>query len=189
MSAIWDMKHLRQMRGSFLRLLFSTFILLSLLTFVVAESHAETCIDPIHIAKTTDVAKSMGVDVDYNKHRVFVAGRGSYNVEVYDGYDGSLIERIPVGNHKPHGIAVDSGTHWVFTADTATMSVSLINGNGNSSNYVGSIDLDTKPHEVAVNPITHRVYATGWRDDVGIPDNKLIVIDGDPESSTFKQIL
>lgn len=195
MSAIRATKHLRQMRGSYLRLLLSTFILLSLLTFVVAESNAETCINPIHIAKTTGVARSMGVDVDYNTHRVFVAGLGSKNVEVYDGYGGSLIKRIdvwddPLDKHKPHGIAVDSKTHWVFTSDTGTMSVSFVNGN--TLTYEGSVDVGTRPHEVAVNPKTHRVYATGWKDagEGGwVSGNKLIVIDGDPESSTFKQIL
>ncbi|MCK6623694.1 MAG: hypothetical protein DPW09_02040 [Anaerolineae bacterium] len=85
-----------------------------------------------------------------------------------------VIATIPVGG-QPEGVDINPNTNRIFVTNSASNTVSVIDGVINT--VVATIPVSAKPAAVAVNPATNRIYVTHR------PPNYLVtVIDGNTNS-------
>ena len=105
---------------------------------------------------------------------------GASNTEIdTDGNPANGISRIPVGD-GPAGVAANSTTNRIYVGNRWSDNVSVIDGatyteidtDGNPANGITRIPVGYRPHGVAVNPTTNRIYVANWGSD------NVSVIDG-----------
>ena len=122
-----------------------------------------------------------GVAANSTTNRVYVTNQNSNNVSVIDGATnteidtdgnpGNGITRIPVGS-GPVGVAVNITNNRIYVNNFSwgSGSVSVIDGatnteidtDGNPANGMTRIPVGDRPHLVAVNTITNRIYVANW---------------------------
>jgi len=116
-----------------------------------------------------------GVDVNPTTNRVYVANWASDDVSVISGATNEVVATVAVGD-RPHGVAVNPATDQIYVAPLVAPAAWVIDGATNS--VVATIP-GQGPHtgEVAVNPITNRIYLTsdGF---INIYNTVLTVVDG-----------
>jgi YVTN family beta-propeller protein len=148
-------------------------------------------------------AAPAGVVANPTTNRIYVTNQNSNDVSVIDGAtnteidtDGNAangITRISVGS-GPVGVALNPTTDRIYVANFSwgSGSVSVIDAttnteidtDGNPVNGITRIPVGARPHLVAVNTITNRIYVANWgNDDVSVIDgasNTEIDTDGNP---------
>ncbi len=131
-----------------------------------------------------------GLAVNPATNRIYVSNQMTNNVSVIDGATnteidtdgdpGNGITRIPVGS-GPVGVAVNPTTNRIYVNNFSwgSGSVSVIDGATNTEidtdadpgNGITRIPVGDRPHLVAVNTITNRVYVANWgTNDVSVID-------------------
>jgi len=136
-------------------------------------------------------AAPAGVAANPTTNRIYVTNQNSNNVSVVDGATNTEIDtdgnpangitRIPVGS-GPVGVDVNPITNRIYVGNFSwgSGSVSVIDGatnteidtDGNPANGITRIPVGDRPHEVAVNTVTNRIYVANWG------SNNVSVIDG-----------
>lgn len=107
----------------------------------------------------------IGIGVNQNTHKVYVANFGSNNVSIIDGNTNTLISHVAVGTW-PLGVAVNSTTGNVYVTNYASSSFSVIDGTTNavSATIVSNPDPYNdlghlgSPWGVGVNELTNQVF-------------------------------
>ncbi len=131
------------------------------------DGAADAVIDTIWFAIGVD-----DIDVDTVRNRIY-AGAGSESdgiVYVIDGGTNSMIADISVEYYL--GLAVNQGTNKIYVAHVYLDSVYVIDGSTNS--VIDAISVEDQPLDVAVNPVTNRIYIAN--------NNDISVIDGEADS-------
>ena len=157
-------------------------------TLTVIDLVAGKTIHNVPLAAVADEAVTPGcVDVNTATHQVYVSSPREGVVEVIDGPSAKQTAVIPVDG-APRELAVDSTRNLVYVSTTGGLVVidgasgTVVNTLGNvvSRQYFdGAGDLLHDNTAVAVNPVTNRVYVTGYVVDANYePHLELDVIDG-----------
>jgi YVTN family beta-propeller protein len=143
-------------------------LLLSLMLFVTISSFSQiTVIDTIEVGE-----QLMGVAVNPQTNRIYVAGLGSVNVYVIDGSRDSVVAAIETG-YAAWEVCVNSQTNRIYLMHNYSLSV--IDGVGDS--VITTIDgLGYELEGVCVNPQTNRIYAMGFVGELS--NSRVYVIDG-----------
>jgi len=123
-------------------------------------------------------------------NRIYVTNQNSNDVSVIDGATNTEIDtdgnpangitRIPAGS-GPCGVDVNPITNRIYVGNFSWGwgSVSVIDGvtnteidtDSNPENGITRIPVGDRPHEVAVNTVTNRIYVANWgSDDVSVID-------------------
>jgi YVTN family beta-propeller protein len=110
----------------------------------------------------------VGVGVNPDTGRVYVANRGSNTVSVIDGATNTLIATIE-DPAIPNGVAVNPRTDRIYVSNLGR-SVAVIDGAANA--VVAMIPVGSGAFSIAVNPETDRVYVANFN------DRNVSVIDG-----------
>jgi YVTN family beta-propeller protein len=95
-----------------------------------------------------DVKGPLGIAVDPESHRLYVAQPESDTVSVIDPATEEIIATVPVGPH-PLGMAVDPQHHRVYVANSGFRTISAIDS---TTGTATEIDVGTGPTGVAVGP-------------------------------------
>jgi YVTN family beta-propeller protein len=112
------------------------------------------------------------VAVDPVTDRVYVAAGPLY---VIDGQTNTVIAKVPVGL-DPQGVAVNSTTDTIYTANDDSSNVTVVNGRTNKA--TATIPAGNDPTGAAVNPATNTVYVTNYF------DSTMTVINGQTNTVT-----
>jgi YVTN family beta-propeller protein len=123
------------------------------------------------------------VTVDPATNRIYASnhdsGTGTYVVSVIDGVTNSVLASIPTGDYKPEGVAANPTTNRIYAAVSAYYQVgNVLVIDGSTNTVVATIPVSDTPYEVAVNPVTNRIYVTDvhWQTTT--------VIDGETDTIT-----
>jgi YVTN family beta-propeller protein len=108
------------------------------------------------------------IAVNPDSGRLFVANKDSDAVSVIDGSTNAVIANIPVGvGAKPVDIAIDPNEEGInsliFVSNSDSDTVSVIDGSTNA--VIATIKARQEPVDVAVNPITNRLYIANYQNN------------------------
>jgi YVTN family beta-propeller protein len=123
------------------------------------EQVPRTSTESIHqIVKTIKVSGApWGLDIDPTRHLAYVTNRGCACLTVINILEKEVVGNIPLGD-KAQAITVDTSEHQMFVSYLTQNKIVKIDGN---TNEILSIwDVDSKPWDLAVNPKTHKLYAS-----------------------------
>jgi DNA-binding beta-propeller fold protein YncE len=128
---------------------------------------------PEVVAKIQVGVNTRGIGVNPLNDRVFVANSGDHSVSVVDGRLNAVIETLATTPEAyiPHEIDVNAITNQAYVA-CSDQSVLKIDGFVNT--IVAAIRTGTNTSDVAVNPVSNRIYAVH-----SFFESKLLVIDGE----------
>ncbi|MFY3741852.1 MAG: YVTN family beta-propeller protein [Candidatus Nitrosomirales archaeon] len=122
------------------------------------------------------------VAVNPNTNTIYAVSHVSSFVYVIDGSTNTVIDRVSLGEHSPsHSIAVDPDANEIFISTDGGNFVAFLDGSTNKiveKLYIGERTLVSGdvglnfPAQLAVNPVTHLLYATNF------PAKLVNVIDG-----------
>jgi YVTN family beta-propeller protein len=107
------------------------------------------------------------VAVNTATNKVYVANQGSNSLTVIDGATNGTAT-VSVGT-QPVAVAVDEVTNKIFVANFGSGNVTVVDG---ATNATTTVTVEA-PADVAVNPVTGKVYVTGQSNSVA----RLTVID------------
>jgi YVTN family beta-propeller protein len=124
-------------------------------------------------------SQPIGIAVNPNNNKIYVANAGSDSVSVIDGLSTRLLTKVSVGDN-PIDIAVNPSTNKVYVTNVLSNTVSVIDGKSNMNSE--TIKVEKRPVGVIVNHKDNKVYVTNSG------TNTLSVIDGKTNSviSSFK---
>jgi len=127
-------------------------------TVSVIDGSDNTVIDTINVDKApVDVA------VNPTTNTIYVSNYGSGTVSVIDGSDNTVIDTInlrpdPGLLTRTQGIAVNPQTETIYAVLSGGPSVSIIDGSDNS--HMFNLHMGPGAYNVAVNPITNKIYVS-----------------------------
>lgn len=103
-----------------------------------------------------------GVDVDPATHKVYVTNNFDKTMSVIHGTSVSVVTLNSTSMpFAPEGVAIDSSRGLIFVAGHDFPSIPMINATG--SGYSGILSTGgINPDEIAVDSVTHRVFATDF---------------------------
>src|SRR5438094_10140 len=155
-------------------------ITIFLVLFVVAASvffsspvRGETVVATIPLRTGPARPIASGIDVDALSNLIFVADSANNVVVEIDGYTNTVVATSPtLDYYGPYGLAVNPQTNKIFVTDTdiyghSTGLVSVLDEA--TLSRIATVGLAGNPTQVAVNPVTDRVYVeefTGTAVDV-----------------------
>lgn len=139
-----------------------------------SSEHIVTVIDGSMRAVTATVIAGRGqsgLAVDSGAHIVYAANSWDKAVAAIDGLTNTVTAAVPVdGGLVPWGaIAVDPGTHMVFAIRYRANSIAVIDGQRRA--VVANIATAEQLSGLAVDAVTHTVYATHYDGTVSIIEN------------------
>jgi YVTN family beta-propeller protein len=108
-----------------------------------------------------NASSPVAIAVNPTTNQIYVANEGSSNTTVIDGATNAVSDVGTNAGISSAGtsIVVDTSSNMVYVANSGNGSVSVINGS-----TLGSTVLEAQPNtrEIAVNPVTHKVYAADF---------------------------
>ncbi len=117
----------------------------------------------------------LGVAVDPETNRVYVANSSADTLSVLDGATGAVLDTVLVGS-APYGVAVNPITGRVFVANMDGQSLSVCDTATNA--VIDTIPLPGSPHGLAVDPETNRIYVAARAINGVATVDALLVVDG-----------
>ena len=133
------------------------------------------------IVQDTTASSPVSVAVNPETNQIYVANSGSSNTIIINGTN-NVVTDVPIsgGASTFTSVAVDTSTNEAYVASSATGSVTVINGNTLATKQLTAQALTA---QIAVNPVTHKVYAADYTDADDVP---ITVIDG--ATNTVQQL-
>ncbi|MGA2901879.1 MAG: YncE family protein, partial [Candidatus Acidiferrales bacterium] len=134
------------------------------------------------IVQDTTASSPVSVAVNPETNQIYVANSGSSNTIIINGTH-NVVTDVPIsgGASTFTSVAVDTSTNEAYVASSATGSVTVINGNTLATKQLTAQALTA---QIAVNPVTHKVYAADYTDADDVP---ITVIDG--ATNTVQQLI
>ena len=139
----------------------------------VSPVRGETVVATIPLGTGPASPIASGIDVDALSNLIFVADSANNVVVEIDGYTNTVVATSPtLDYYGPYGLAVNPQTNKIFVTDTdiyghSTGLVSVLDEA--TLSRIATVGLAGNPTQVAVNPVTDRVYVeefTGTAVDV-----------------------
>ncbi|MBI1927874.1 T9SS type A sorting domain-containing protein [Candidatus Poribacteria bacterium] len=142
-----------------------------LLTLIIAF-HTSTPPTPAQtVVATIPVGNSpIGVGVNPNTNRIYVANSSDRTVSVIDGDTNTVMATVPV-QMDPRGVGVNPTTNRIYIANRNSNSVSVIDGGTHT--VVTTVGVGEGPNGIGVNQTTNRIYVANQ------DNNRVSVIDGE----------
>jgi len=141
--------------------------------FFASPVRGETVVATIPLGTGPASPIASGIDVDALSNLIFVADSANNVVVEIDGYTNTVVATSPtLDYYGPYGLAVNPQTNKIFVTDTdiyghSTGLVSVLDEA--TLSRIATVGLAGNPTQVAVNPVTDRVYVeefTGTAVDV-----------------------
>src|ERR1700683_3353641 len=134
------------------------------------------------IVQDATASSPVSVAVNPETNQIYVANSGSSNTIIINGTN-NVVTDVPIsgGASTFTSVAVDTSTNEAYVASSATGSVTVINGNTLATKQLTAQALTA---QIAVNPVTHKVYAADYTDADDVP---ITVIDG--ATNTVQQLI
>jgi len=136
-------------------------------------------ISPTVVATIGVGSSPVGVGVNPNTNRIYVANQVSNDVSVIDGATNAVVATIPVGA-GPAGVGVNTTTNRIYVDSEASQSVSVIDGTLGSpteNTVIATIPVPGRSlsggRGIGVNPVTNMIYVPSFD-----PGGRVIKIDG-----------
>jgi YVTN family beta-propeller protein len=120
------------------------------------------------------------VFVNPETNQIYVANLSSSNTTVINGAT-NVVTDVPTNAGTSSigpSVAVDTATNIAYIANNGNGSVTWVNGNGAPPYTTGTLTTQAGNREIAVNPVTHKVYAAGYS------SSTVTVLDGATNTST-----
>jgi YVTN family beta-propeller protein len=95
-----------------------------------------------------------GAALDPARHHLWVPNADDNTISLIDTSKGAVVDVISVGN-APAGAALDPTSGAVYVTSQQDNSISILDAAGNPA---GTVSLDGRPHSIAFDPVTHRVF-------------------------------
>ncbi|MGI0088565.1 MAG: YncE family protein [Nitrosotalea sp.] len=168
-------------------------ILISFGMFVLLSHH--TIMGNTQILSSSDMKPYFaGIAINPITHKVYVCDYGEKRVHVLDAHTNQTLAYIPI-NGNPWDVAVNPMTNKVYVVNRdSNTAVTVIDGSSDQiTNSINLVDIGAQPPQiafdaarnpptyykiepiqVAVNPVTNKVYVSDWN----FPDGGITVIDG-----------